>query len=529
MGNAITNPGRLIEKKVFNVPRSKSAFVDHHHHDNGEAERQRQEAERQRQEAERLQRETERLRQLAIEQQEEAERRQREAERQRQLAIQRQQETERRQREAERQRQLALALQMEAERQRQLAIQRQQDEQRRREEAEARQRAAEEERRRLEEERRRQQEEEERRRRREESMRPWLEADENDRRALIFANTYEYDRQQVQTVRDMSHRNILALIDEFSTSILITSWESKEEIIRKWNFPPPNLDYFPHFSQQQANIAIIGGSGVGKTKLLRRFCKKSGISPEVWRTYETGVNETTMVPNRCIMNHCDYILYDFPGCGTARFLQGAQGSEYIREFGFFWFDGVMVCSSQRIRELELSIILQLHMQNRTYYPVRTQIDQEIQNAQNDDVENGVEVRTKQQILEEIESDFQGQLETYFERHQQRFTGRVYLVGYTPIDEFHFPALFDDVTQACIATGRSNIPHSYVNNQVISIQAVDGANINVPANGGAQYDSAFYIHGTNVNVAAGANSQNIINRNNVINNVHVEEDLDESEL
>ncbi|XP_029925701.1 interferon-inducible GTPase 5-like [Myripristis murdjan] len=134
-------------------------------------------------------------------------------------------------------------------------------------------------------------------------------------------------------------------------------------------------DYLEEQTKIPLNIAVTGESGSGKSTFVNAF---RGLSNKDEGAAPTGCVETSMeaapYPHP---NYPNVILWDLPGIGTTSF----PAAEYLKKFGFDQFDFFILISSERFRENDVKLALEIKKQKKKFYFVRTKIDHNIQDEE----------------------------------------------------------------------------------------------------------------------------------------------------
>ncbi|XP_029925684.1 interferon-inducible GTPase 5-like isoform X1 [Myripristis murdjan] len=134
-------------------------------------------------------------------------------------------------------------------------------------------------------------------------------------------------------------------------------------------------DYLQQHNTIPLNIAITGESGSGKSTFVNAF---RGLSNKDEGAAPTGYVETTMeaapYPHP---NYPNVTLWDLPGIDSSRF----PAAEYLKTFGFDKFDFFIIISSDRFRENDVKLALEIQKQKKNFYFVRTKIDSSLQDEE----------------------------------------------------------------------------------------------------------------------------------------------------
>eukprot|EP00467_Chlorarachnion_reptans_P021599 CAMPEP_0114521342 /NCGR_PEP_ID=MMETSP0109-20121206/20133_1 /TAXON_ID=29199 /ORGANISM="Chlorarachnion reptans, Strain CCCM449" /LENGTH=1340 /DNA_ID=CAMNT_0001702437 /DNA_START=130 /DNA_END=4154 /DNA_ORIENTATION=- len=178
------------------------------------------------------------------------------------------------------------------------------------------------------------------------------------------------------------------------------------------------------------NLAITGNSGTGKSSLTNAM---RGLRPRDDGAAAVGVKETTLEPTPYDVNidGKGMRLFDLPGAGTPKF----PLATYIRNMGIKYFDLVVVASAGRFTENDLELMDELRRNAIPFFALRTKIDLEIRNAQQDSNMSGDEV------LDKIRKDL--------EHYTLLPSERIYMVSSRRPEEFDFQRLKQDTEKAMI--------------------------------------------------------------------------------
>uniref|UniRef100_A0A3Q0RQZ4 IRG-type G domain-containing protein n=1 Tax=Amphilophus citrinellus TaxID=61819 RepID=A0A3Q0RQZ4_AMPCI len=123
------------------------------------------------------------------------------------------------------------------------------------------------------------------------------------------------------------------------------------------------------------NIAITGESGSGKSTFVNVF---RGITDEDESAAPTGPVETTKEVTP--YHHPKYPnvkLWDLPGIGTTTF----PADKYLEHVGFEKFDFFIIISDTRFRENDVKLAREIQRMKKTFYFVRSKIDNDIRSEQ----------------------------------------------------------------------------------------------------------------------------------------------------
>jgi len=180
------------------------------------------------------------------------------------------------------------------------------------------------------------------------------------------------------------------------------------------------------------NLAITGNSGTGKSSLNNAV---RGLKPRDNNAAAVGVKETTLEPTGYTFpatfidesrRGVELKLWDLPGAGTPRF----PLANYIRKMGIRFFDLVVVVAAQRFTETDLALMDELRENGVPFVAVRSKIDLEVRNAEQD---SGVQA---EDVLEQIRSDIR--------RNSLLTDDRIFLLSSRRATEYDFQRFLDSV-------------------------------------------------------------------------------------
>lgn len=168
------------------------------------------------------------------------------------------------------------------------------------------------------------------------------------------------------------------------------------------------------------NVALVGNAGVGKSLLINKI---RHLQPEAESWAPVGVNETTMAPKAYPFPDEPRVrLWDLPGAGTELFPR----ETYIATMGLRYFDKVLVLTAERFTQTEVELREELQAYNVPYFMVRTKIDIDVWNNQQDN--RLAQDATVKVIREDL---------------IERGIARPYLVSARDLDQYDFQTLLKD--------------------------------------------------------------------------------------
>jgi len=130
------------------------------------------------------------------------------------------------------------------------------------------------------------------------------------------------------------------------------------------------------------NVAVIGGSGQGKSSLI---CALLGIThdkttAEAWNMLEVtnaapkrgaaGETTQTAMPYSSVHLGSGVFLWDTPGAGTLKH----PTESYIEEIGLKYFNGVLIVSQDRVTDVDLALMSHCRKHKIPHQFVRSKID-----------------------------------------------------------------------------------------------------------------------------------------------------------
>ncbi|KAH3729149.1 hypothetical protein DPMN_055112 [Dreissena polymorpha] len=125
---------------------------------------------------------------------------------------------------------------------------------------------------------------------------------------------------------------------------------------------------------EKLHIAVTGNSGVGKSSFINAI---RGLHPGDAGWAPVDVVEGTMRPTQ--YNHPVFpniLLWDLPGVGTKNF----RRETYMAQVEFERYDFYIIICAGRFTENDLWLAETIHQKGKTFFFVRTKVQQEIDNA-----------------------------------------------------------------------------------------------------------------------------------------------------
>lgn len=169
------------------------------------------------------------------------------------------------------------------------------------------------------------------------------------------------------------------------------------------------------------NVAVVGNSGVGKSLLVNRLRRVQPGSDD-WAP--VGVKETTLHPRMYAFPGQPLVrLWDLPGAGTSKF----PSATYVSGMGLRHFDAVLCVTAGRFTQTELEIAEELKGHGVPHFMVRTKVDIDMWNNQEDNQVDGPATLAK------IVADL-----------RQRGVAQAYLVSARQPLDHDFPKLVGDI-------------------------------------------------------------------------------------
>ncbi|CAL8368526.1 unnamed protein product [Boreogadus saida] len=183
--------------------------------------------------------------------------------------------------------------------------------------------------------------------------------------------------------------------------------------------------YLENTNNIPLNIAVTGGSGVGKSTFVNAF---RGIYDTDERAAPIGEVETTMTPEA--YPHPTYpnvTLWDLPGIGTTKF----PADQYMKHVEFEKFDFFILVSADRFSENDAKLAKEIKKMGKKLFLVRSKIDHSLSNVQRRQQTEYDEEKTLQEIRKYCIRELEG---------QGVASPQVFLVSCKDLHLYEFPAL-----------------------------------------------------------------------------------------
>ncbi|CAF2893589.1 unnamed protein product [Rotaria sp. Silwood2] len=166
------------------------------------------------------------------------------------------------------------------------------------------------------------------------------------------------------------------------------------------------------WEQLSLNIAVTGKSGAGKSSFINAIREVKPNSP---LAAKTGSTETTKeIKDYPHPQHKNLTFWDLPGVGTENFPR----DRYLELIGFERFDAMIIICSERFTENDSWLAEQMIQMRKPFFFLRSKIDQDIKN----DEEDSPPPFDERTVLQKIRADCLEQLPQC--SHQRK----VYLVS-----------------------------------------------------------------------------------------------------
>ncbi|CAF2677740.1 unnamed protein product [Rotaria sp. Silwood2] len=196
--------------------------------------------------------------------------------------------------------------------------------------------------------------------------------------------------------------------DDLTNSI--TKFIEKNGVEGLTSFTQGQLD---RWRQCSLNIAVTGNSGVGKSTLINTI---RSLQPYDLGASPVNVIECTSVPKAYPHPENENLkFWDLPGVGTKK----CPKQTYIAEMNFYQYDFFLIVSRTRFTENDMWLAKEINKMNKGFFFIRTQIDADIDNTQDEHATSFSE----ETLLTEIRNDCL----TYLEK-QNDLSPSIYLIS-----------------------------------------------------------------------------------------------------
>ena len=136
----------------------------------------------------------------------------------------------------------------------------------------------------------------------------------------------------------------------YPTKQIYTEFESKQQAIDVSRAEYEKMKQELYFEYDKIHIAVIGGTGVGKSSLVNGL---RGLRDREPGAAPVGETDCTKSINRYEDSRFPWIVWcDVPGAGT----QDRSTPRYFEEHGLFLMDFVLVVCASRVRDLDIAIL-----------------------------------------------------------------------------------------------------------------------------------------------------------------------------
>jgi len=166
------------------------------------------------------------------------------------------------------------------------------------------------------------------------------------------------------------------------------------------------------FEHDKIYIAVIGGTGVGKSSLVNGI---RGLRNKATDAAPVGETDCTKSVKRYKDPRFPWIVWcDVPGAGT----QDRSTARYFEQYGLFLMDFILVVCASRLKELDMEILQRAHHYKIPAALVRSKADEDLrQRAERecDDSSDEEEVksqmkRVKKGYVKEVKEDLMKEVE-----------------------------------------------------------------------------------------------------------------------
>lgn len=150
--------------------------------------------------------------------------------------------------------------------------------------------------------------------------------------------------------------------------------------------------YLDQWRSTEIHIAVTGETGAGKSSFINSM---RGLRPRQEGAAAVNVLECTLSPvPYSYPDNNNIILWDLPGVGTKSFPR----QTYAEKVGLDKFDAFIIVSRSRFTQDDLWLANQINQLGKRFYFVRSHVDQDIVNNEED---NGV---TEEETMEQVRND-----------------------------------------------------------------------------------------------------------------------------
>jgi len=220
-----------------------------------------------------------------------------------------------------------------------------------------------------------------------------------------------------------------------------TSYEELREMsdseLKKWE-------------SETLRIGVIGASGTGKSSFINAIRRlpdnrKRKGKPDLIQHQDSafvGTTETTTEPKE--YKHPDnknYTLVDLPGVGTPNYKR-----KYYRD-KFDSYESFIIITRDRFTQDDLWFAEEVRKRDKSFFFVRTKIDQDMKNLEDDDYSEGGFEEIKNKILKYLsKKEKEGEKEEEKEDEEKE---KVYLISSKRDfrDKYDFPKLREDMLKS----------------------------------------------------------------------------------
>jgi GTPase Era involved in 16S rRNA processing len=131
------------------------------------------------------------------------------------------------------------------------------------------------------------------------------------------------------------------------------------------------------WKHEKLNIAVIGSSGQGKSTFINTMRRLRPTDPGA---AEVGNTQTTItIKDYPDSKHPNLVYWDLPGCGTPAF----PCHTYLEKVNFNMYHFFLIITSKRFTDDDLWLTNQVTAIKKGFYFIRTKIDEDIKNEQED--------------------------------------------------------------------------------------------------------------------------------------------------